>query len=303
MKFFARELVLLGHVITNHGIKMDPDKVDAIEKWKAPTNKKLLSGFLGSVGYLANGIRNVRIPIAALTPLTRSKKMFWWGLTEQRAFEQVKTMVAEHCNQYRTDIDDSKGAPPVNVTCDASLTGAGGHLSQRNDVEKAKNVAFWSGKFNLAQQNYPTHKRELLAIVELLKRFKHLLFGRWFQIFTDHHALEHLMKQRNLSPWQARWLEFLCEFDFEIWYLPGSANKLSDALSRMYGNEAKGTVRARSEQIAHMKHSGTSVTRTEDRWHRHNHVPETRFHQGNRGTANGDPKNNRPVETQRACLG
>lgn len=56
MKFFAQELVLLGHVITDQGIKMDPNKVDAIEKWKTPTNKELLSGFLGLVGYLANGI-------------------------------------------------------------------------------------------------------------------------------------------------------------------------------------------------------------------------------------------------------
>lgn len=58
MKFFAQELVLLGHVITDQGIKMDPNKVDAIEKWKVPISKELLSRFLGSVGYLANGIKN-----------------------------------------------------------------------------------------------------------------------------------------------------------------------------------------------------------------------------------------------------
>jgi transposase InsO family protein len=260
MKFFARELVLLGHVITDQGIKMDPNKVDAIENWKAPTNKELLSGFLGSVGYLANGIRNVRIPMAALTPLTGSKKAFRWGPTEQRAFEQIKMMVAEHRNQYRTVINDKEGAPSINVTCDASLTGAGGHLSQGNDLENAKNIAFWSGKFNSAQQNYPTHERELLAIVESLKRFKHLLIGRCFRIFTDHRALEYIMRQRNLSPRQARWLEFLCEFDFDICYLPGSANKLSDALSRMYGNEAEGTVRARSEYVSDIDEVNKSLT-------------------------------------------
>lgn len=86
-------------------------------------------------------------------------------------------MVSGHQNKYRTDIDDSKGAPPINVTCDASLTGVGGHLSQGKSLETAKNIAFWSGKFNSAQQNYPTHERELLAIVESLKQFKYMLYG------------------------------------------------------------------------------------------------------------------------------
>lgn len=45
MKFFLRELVLLGHMITDQGIQMDPHKVDAIEKWKPLSSKDLLAGF------------------------------------------------------------------------------------------------------------------------------------------------------------------------------------------------------------------------------------------------------------------
>lgn len=42
MKFFQSELKLLGHIIDGDGIRMDPHKVDGIEKWKTPTNKDLL---------------------------------------------------------------------------------------------------------------------------------------------------------------------------------------------------------------------------------------------------------------------
>jgi RNase H-like domain found in reverse transcriptase len=52
---------------------------------------------------------------------------------------------------------------------DASLTGAGGVVSQNTDLTTAQVISFWSGKFNSAQQNYPVHEQELLAVIESLK--------------------------------------------------------------------------------------------------------------------------------------
>jgi len=60
---------------------------------------------------------------------------------------------------------------------------------------------FWSGKYTATQQNYPVHELE-------------------FRICTDHRSLEYFQKQRNLSGRQARWLDVLSEFDFEILYIP-----------------------------------------------------------------------------------
>ena len=111
-------------------------------------------------------------------------------------------------------------------------------------------IAFWSGKFNPAQQNYPVHEQELLAIVESLKRFQHLLQGTKFRIFTDHKGLEWIRTQRKLSPRQARWLETLGDFDFDIIHVPGKTNVLADALSQIYSDEPKGTVRTTSEFIS-----------------------------------------------------
>jgi hypothetical protein len=123
-------------------------------------------------------------------------------------------------------------------------------VSQGDDLKTAKVVAFWSGKFNSAQQNYPVHEQELLAIVESLKRFRGLLHGAKFRISTDHKVLEHLMQQKNLSPRQHRWLDILNEFNFSIHYIPGETNILADALSRIYSSEPLGTVRAPSEFVS-----------------------------------------------------
>jgi hypothetical protein len=47
LHLFVPELKLLGHIIDSGGIRMNPDKVDSILKWKVPTNRDLLRGFLG----------------------------------------------------------------------------------------------------------------------------------------------------------------------------------------------------------------------------------------------------------------
>ena len=56
--------------------------------------------------------------------------------------------------------------------------------------------------------------------------------GRKFELRTDHCGLKYLFDQPNLNARKAIWLEFLCEFDFEIKHIKGKENKVVDALSR-----------------------------------------------------------------------
>ena len=250
LQFFKDELNILGHVIDSEGIRMDPDKVDRIFNWKTPTNKSLLSSFIGAVGYLAPGCMGIRIPMQVLSNVAAPTHVWRWTPTEARAFQQVKDSVQRWRDVCRKSIDYSQNGPRINLCCDACLTGGSGVISQGDDYLKADIVAFWSGKFNSAQQNYPVHELELLAIVESLRRFGHLLQGIKFRVYTDHKGLEWITSQKKLSPRQARWLEVLSDFDFEIVHVPGEANQLADALSRIYSDEPKGIVRAESEYVS-----------------------------------------------------
>ena len=56
IQLFQKELKILGHIVNNQGIRMDPHKVESIQQWKVSTNKDLLQGFLGFVSYLTLNI-------------------------------------------------------------------------------------------------------------------------------------------------------------------------------------------------------------------------------------------------------
>ena len=92
---------------------------------------------------------------------------------------------------------------------------------------------YGSQKLNAAEGNYATHEKELLAMIHALQTWRHYLLGNNFIVVTDHNSLKYLHTQPTLSRRQARWAEFLAEFDFQIVYRPGKSNVVADALSRL----------------------------------------------------------------------
>jgi hypothetical protein len=56
--------------------------------------------------------------------------------------------------------------------------------------------------------------------------------GRRFELRTDHNGLKNLFDQPTLNARKSMWLEFFCEYDFDIKHIKGQKNKVVDALSR-----------------------------------------------------------------------
>jgi hypothetical protein len=101
----------------------------------------------------------------------------------------------------------------------------------------ARPVAYDSRAFKGAELNYPVHEKELLAIIRALGKWCTDLLGYTFEVWTDHKTLEHFNTQRDLSRRQARWMEFLSQYDACIRYLPGDQNTVADALSQLPDTE------------------------------------------------------------------
>ena len=251
LHFLEDEIRLLGRIVGKDGIRMDPAKVDSVVAWKTPTNCDLLRGFLGAVGYLADDLAAVQIPMAVLHGLTGDTVPFRWEYTHQRAFEDVKHIVEKGRHHKQVPLRYGPNVDPIFLITDGCAMGIAGVVSQGRDWRSAKVAAFFSAKLNSAQQNYPVHEIEMLAGVETMLRHHDILQGVKFKWITDHKGLMHLLMQKDLSGRQARWVEKISSFAFDIVYIPGVENVLADALSRMYSEDAPGTVRARSEYTYH----------------------------------------------------
>ena len=99
-----------------------------------------------------------------------------------------------------------------------------------------KPIAFGSRYLNESEQNYSIGELELLAVVWGLEKFRFYLYGKKVFLYTDHQALEPLIKRnrcnRQYSARLTRWLDRLAHFDIAIQHIAGSNLKFTDFLSR-----------------------------------------------------------------------
>lgn len=114
------------------------------------------------------------------------------------------------------------------VTTDASGTAIGVILSQNLHP-----IAFFSKKLCPRMQAASAYEREMYAITNSIKKWRHYCLGRHFRIYTDQQSLRCLLSQTIQTPTQEKWLSKLLGFDYEILYTSGRSNVVADALSRL----------------------------------------------------------------------
>lgn len=113
------------------------------------------------------------------------------------------------------------------IFSDAPHQGLGCVLMQHEKV-----IAYASRQLKGFEKRYPSYDLELAAIVFALKVWRHYLYGKRCEIYTDHKSLKYLFTQKKLNMRQRRWLELIKDYDYAINYHPRKANVVTNALRR-----------------------------------------------------------------------
>ena len=236
-RFASDTVEYLGFILSKDGLKMDPSKVQTIQDWPEPRKVKDIQSFLGFANFYRRFISDYSDIVVPLTRLTRKGIKWDFSDAARKAFESLKSAftTAPILTHWIPD-------KPIIVETDASDYALGAILSIQVDSGEIHPVAFHSRTFTAPELNYDTHDKELLAIFEAFRVWRHFLEGSGIPIdvVTDHKNLEYFSTTKVLTRRQARWSEYLSQFNLVIRFRPGKLGTKPDSLTRRWDVYPKG---------------------------------------------------------------
>jgi hypothetical protein len=153
VEFFAERIDCLGHVIDEHGIHADADKMATIHSWPTPKTVLDIQCFLGLVQYLAAYMPDLSAYTMPISSLTRKGRPFIWTPLHDRCCDQGAGMPGAHTAAYQ---HSSKRA----------------HLAHHRRFSSGCRLHVWS-RTRLAQ-----HKTHRVPFMEVQPRADELLHTR-----------------------------------------------------------------------------------------------------------------------------
>ena len=167
-----------------------------------------------------------------MTELTKKDQKWKWEDKHKRAFDKLKKELlrAPLLGYFdptkrliiKTNASDHKTAAVISQEIEGGLQPLG----------------FLSKKMTSAEQNYTITKKEMLAIIQVVKEWRKYYEGSKSRakINTDHKNLTYFQEAKITNRQQARWALEIQDVPYHITYRKGEKNVVANALSRKEDN-------------------------------------------------------------------
>ena len=235
---FAPSVSFLGHVVDEHGIHTDPNKIKAIRDMPLPDTRKKMMSALGLLSYYRKFVQGYSKIEAPLRDKVNAPVGAWRKKNGMVAYTE-KELSAWNILRGALMVEPVLAHPdwtkPFELHCDGGQAeGLGTVLCQRIDGQE-KVISFASRSVAGAEANYNVWELECLSIVWATRLFRMYLSGAKFEVLTDSKAAAHVLNPDKAvaSGRMLRWALALQEFyPFKVSHRAGARHGNADGPSR-----------------------------------------------------------------------
>lgn len=237
---FGKTMIdFLGHTVDAAGIHPKVDKIEFIKQIPAPKDVSELRALLGAVNWYGKFIPKLKELRGQLDQLLCNDVEFKWNKEHEEAFCKLKDVLSS--DLALTHYDPKK---KIIVAADASSYGIGAVLMHEMADGTKRPIMHASASFTKAEQNYPQIQREALALKFAVTKFHRYIYGRAFELQTDHEPLLAIFgSKKGIPVFTAsrlqRYALVLRAYDFTIKYVNTRSFGYADFISRLIANTEK----------------------------------------------------------------
>jgi hypothetical protein len=202
----------LGCLVSTKGIEANPSKIEAILRMEPPNSKKgaqQLAGRLASLNRFISRSAERNLPFFETL---KSAKVFQWGPTQQKAFEELK--------QYLIDLTTltppSSGAPLLLYVAASHVVVSAALVQEKQDgqVKKQAPVYFVSKVLSPSKKNYTKLEKVLYAVLMASRKLRHY-FQAYHIIVSSSQPLKDIMRNIEAIGRIRKWVAELNEFTID----------------------------------------------------------------------------------------
>jgi hypothetical protein len=210
-QFALKEGKLLGHIVTAEGVKIDPARVEAIQKISIPRSKKDIQSFLGKINFIRIFIPNFAELIKHITGMLRKDSEVKWHDATRDSFEAIKKSLMSAPTLINPDY-----CKYFYIFSFASNDTIATVLLQRNDQGHEQPVAFFSKTLRDVEVKYDPIEKQAYALIKSLKAFRIYILHAKVIAYVPSSSVRDVLIQPDIDGKRAKWISKLIEFDIDI---------------------------------------------------------------------------------------
>ncbi|PKI72102.1 hypothetical protein CRG98_007489, partial [Punica granatum] len=202
---------LLGFVVSEKGIEVDPNKVKAIMELPPLSTVRKVRSFLGRLNYIARFIANLTDKCQPLFRLLRKNAAVEWDDECQKAFDTVKAYLV----QPPVLVPPYPNRPLI-LYLTIRRQSIGCMLGQKDDSSHTERAIYYlSKKFTEGESNYPEIEKMCCALVWVMQRLRQYTLYHTVRLLLQADPLKYLLGSPSSMRNVAKWCCQLTEYDIE----------------------------------------------------------------------------------------
>ena len=200
---------LLGFMVSNRGIEVDPSKVKAILEMPPPKNLKELRGLIGRLQFIRRFISQHSHRCEPFYKLLKGGVEYHWDDDCQKAFEDLKKYLLSP-----PVLKPPAKHRPLILYVSATESAIGMVLGQHDETGRKENAVYYLSKSLLPyERKYSPMERTCLAVVWAAQKLRHYFLAHQVKLLARMDPLKYIFEKPVTSGRVARWQMLLAEFD------------------------------------------------------------------------------------------
>jgi hypothetical protein len=202
---------LLGLVVYDSGINIDPERISAILNLPAPTSKKEVQAFMRVINFVCRFVPDFDVMVKPIHNLLKQDRSFSWTDDVENYFVGIKKVISSTLVPAKLNFE-KKFIIYTNATKETVFS----ILMQGDDQGNEKLVAYMSQRLFDDEFKYSFIEKHDFSLVKAVEKFHHFILSKHTLVKVPLPAVKIFLSQTYLSEKLSHWLAKIQEHDLTI---------------------------------------------------------------------------------------